>query len=102
MALVATASAVTIKSDPICNSAGCTQFLHPKKDDFVPDFGRDHEINQNFNSLKIAENQLNHNWDFPTGKYSNKKVVKYKMDVPLDEDVVTTKKNLKDSESTLG
>ena len=105
--LVASSEAVTIKSDPICNSAGCTQYLHPKKDDFkknyfVPDFGRDNEINQNFNSLKIAENQLEHKWDFPVGKYTNKKVVKYNFNTPLDEDVVVTKKNLKDSESVLG
>ena len=100
-------SAIKLESDPICNSAGCTQFLHPKTDDFkknyfVPDFGVDKEILQNHNSLKIAEAQLHHEWDFPTGKYSKKGVVKYKMDTPLDEDVLTTKKNLKETEKTLG
>ena len=48
--------AITLESDPVCNSAGCTQYLHPKKDDFkknyfVPSFGRDHDINVNLNSL---------------------------------------------------
>ena len=48
--LATSTMAVTLKSDPICNSAGCTQYLHPKLDDFkknyfVPNFGRDHEIN---------------------------------------------------------
>ena len=106
--LVASTEAVTIKSDPICNSAGCTQFLHPKKDDdfkkeyIVPNFGVDKEILQNHNSLNIAETQLHHKWDFPKGTYSDKKVVKYKMDTPLDEDVMITKKNLKDTEKTLG
>jgi hypothetical protein len=39
-----------IQSDPICNSAECSQYLHPKrKDDYpinyaVPDFGVDHDI----------------------------------------------------------
>jgi hypothetical protein len=39
-----------IQSDPICNSAECDQYLHPKrKDDYpinyaVPDFGVDHDI----------------------------------------------------------
>lgn len=38
------------KSDPICSSAGCTQYEHPKKDRgykvdyFVPQFGADHDI----------------------------------------------------------
>ena len=60
--LVGCAWSVTLKSDPICNSAGCTQYLHPKSDadDFkknyyVPNFGVDHEIEQNHRSLKIAE-----------------------------------------------
>jgi len=40
-----------IQSDPICNSAECSQYLHPKKKDAypinypVPDFGQDHDIN---------------------------------------------------------
>jgi hypothetical protein len=39
-----------VQSDPICNSAECSQYLHPKrKDDYpinysVPDFGVDHDI----------------------------------------------------------
>jgi hypothetical protein len=38
-----------LHDDPICSSAGCTQYLHPKietypMDYFVPDFGLDHEI----------------------------------------------------------
>jgi len=37
------------KSDPICSSAGCTQYEHPHKDTykmnyFVPNFGKDHDI----------------------------------------------------------
>jgi hypothetical protein len=41
-----------VRSDPICDSAGCSQYLHPKppKEDehpmdyFVPNFGRDPEV----------------------------------------------------------
>jgi hypothetical protein len=39
-----------VQNDPICNSSGCTQYLHPKKEDdhpinyAVPDFGVDREI----------------------------------------------------------
>ena len=97
--------AVTIKSDPICNSAGCTQYLHPKKDDFkknyfVPSFGRDHDINVNFNSLKVAEKQLG-KWDFPTGA-EKRKIIEYPTDLPLDEDIIASEKNLKSSEEILG
>ena len=82
VALVAGSMAVKLESDPICNSAGCTQYLHPKAEEFkknyfVPNFGRDHDINVNFNSLEVAEAQLGHKWEFPK-KDKKKKVVEYK------------------------
>ena len=48
------------QSDPICSSAGCTQYKHP---DFkthpvdypVPNFGGDHDILDSHTSLNIAE-----------------------------------------------
>lgn len=48
------------KSDPICNSAGCTQYLHPyvegfKKDYHVPDLGMDQDIKSTEKSEKTAE-----------------------------------------------
>jgi len=48
------------ESDPICSSAGCTQYEHPKKkgypmDYFVPNFGKDHDIGTTDASLAIAE-----------------------------------------------
>ena len=50
--LTTSTSAITLQStsDPICSTAGCTQYLHPKDDDgydkdyFVPNFGSDEEI----------------------------------------------------------
>jgi len=51
-----------VKSDPICDSSGCNQYLHPKPaplgypiDYFVPNFGQDHEIVGSFDSLNTAE-----------------------------------------------
>lgn len=52
-----------VESDPICHSAGCTQYLHPKPpkkdqypmDYFVPNFGRDPDVLTTFNSLNVAE-----------------------------------------------
>jgi hypothetical protein len=37
------------KSDPICSSAGCSQYKHPHPDThpmdyFIPDFGKDHDL----------------------------------------------------------
>merc|ERR1719230_278963 len=57
-----------LESDPICSSAGCTQYKHKKKglgykiDYPVPNFGRDHLINQNHDSLDWAEKHLGHKW----------------------------------------
>lgn len=58
---------VQLTSDPICSSAGCTQYEHPKfeghpMDYPVPNFGVDHGILDNHNSLDAAEAQLKHKW----------------------------------------
>ena len=59
--LIADSSAVNIKSDPICSSAGCTQYKHKKTElgydlDYpVPNFGEDTEITDTKNSLLTAE-----------------------------------------------
>ena len=47
--VIQTQNEVNIKDDPICNSAGCTQYLHPHKDGypkdyFVADFGLDEDV----------------------------------------------------------
>lgn len=48
------------RSDPICNSSGCTQYLHPEYNPGYPidypvaDFGLDHDIADSHSSLKIA------------------------------------------------
>lgn len=70
------------KSDPICSSAGCTQYEHPKKalgyklDYFVPHFGADHDIVTNNQNVAQAEATLKHTftptqdedgeWEVPT------------------------------------
>ena len=53
---------VGIESDPICSSAGCTQYNHPRpslagrypKDYFVPNFGRDADVIGTINSEQVA------------------------------------------------
>ena len=58
--------AVTIKSDPICNSAGCTQYLHPKDDtervEYQDGGPLDEDIIASEKNLKSSENLLDHKW----------------------------------------
>ena len=54
------------ESDPICSSAGCTQYPHPKKPlgyDInypVPNFGGDPDIKTTARSIEIGEETHNH------------------------------------------
>ena len=104
--VLAVTAAITLNSDPICNSAGCTQYLHPgnklpyKINYFVPNFGQDTEINQNKDSLKIAEAQLGHKLGFPYGN-GTRKIVEYPKNLPYDEDIVDSQANLKSAEKVL-
>jgi len=56
------------ESDPICNSAGCTQYLHPRKDGhpmdyFVPNWGKYHDADATEKHTAAAEEQLGHKWN---------------------------------------
>ena len=100
-------------SDPICSSAGCTQYKHKKKDrgydiDYpVPNFGRDKDINDDFDSLRLAEDMIGHKLNLGTeeskAKWKNPaKDTDYNFAPALDGDMISTAKNLKDSEANLG
>ena len=102
-----------LESDPICSSAGCTQYKHKKKDlgykinYSVPNFGRDHDINDNFASIKTAEGMIGHQFQIGTAaskeKWANKaKDTDYDFNPALDEDVISTRSNLKLAEGQLG
>lgn len=66
-ALVQTENEINAESDPICSSAGCKYAsekgpkTHPMNY-FVPNFGRDRDINHSFDSLDWAEKNLGHKW----------------------------------------
>jgi hypothetical protein len=90
-------------SDPICSSAGCFQYNHPKKsestkiprDYFVPNFGADSDVLGTANSISIAEAMLEHKLVMGTpeskAKYHNKaKDTLYDYNPSLDADVKTT------------
>jgi len=64
---------MSAKSDPVCSSAGCTQYKHLKKDlpykiNYpVANFGKDHDIRYSEDSAADAEKALGHvftpQWD---------------------------------------
>merc|ERR1719515_425396 len=102
-----------LESDPICSSAGCTQYKHKKKDRgydidyFVPHFGADKDINDDFESIKLAEDMIGHKFQIGTAaskaKWKNPaKDTDYNFKPKLDGDVISTQKNLADAESNLG
>merc|ERR1719454_979098 len=100
-------------SDPICSSAGCTQYKHkkaPRGYDInypVPNFGVDSDILASHHSLAISEGALSHKLimgtDASKAKWHNPaKDTDYNFAPKLDADMITTKKNLADSETNLG
>ena len=97
----------SVDSDPICSSAGCTQFKHAHKklpypvDYVVPDNGMDHEIVANANSLTVAEGIVGKKWDFKMQKapINPAKKVLYDDGPKLDADIVDSRTNLKATET---
>ena len=79
------------ESDPICSSAGCDQYEHPKLKGYpmdypVPSFGADPEITSVHSALANAETQVGHKWVLePLGK--DKGPVIYNDQKPLDVDI---------------
>jgi len=112
VALLEGASALTLKSDPICSSAGCTQYLHKHTkptyavDYPVPNLGQDRDIADSLASERDASKLLKHNWEFGTKKSKAKwhnvaKDTLYDFDPTLDEDILTSHKNVADAEKNL-
>ena len=54
-----------MQSDPMCSSAGCTQFLHPKLEHDIVQYQHydlDHDIVDSQANEKIVSNTLGHQW----------------------------------------
>jgi len=96
---------VQLESDPICSSAGCTQYEHPKIKDhpmdyFVPNFGPDQEaVKENDNSLAVAEKQLNHKLVIPKAPEHDKDYVVPHLGV--DADILATQASEQQASDTL-
>jgi len=69
---------------------------------FVPNFGRDREINTSFNSLDWAEDNSGHKWKLDWNKINEKKAEKdyFVPNFGVDEDVKMTQAHIAEQEKT--
>lgn len=112
-------SDIMIESDPICSTAGCTQYGHPAPKDSttepppaavdypVPNFGKDPDMISTLNSIKIAEEMNTHKlvMGTPESKAKWHNVAKdtlYNYAPALDKDVISTNKHIAEAEDKLG
>lgn len=87
-----------IKSDPVCSSAGCDQYLHPdsKISDWpmnypVPSFGMDRHIQDSLINIGVAEKIVGHTWKWAGKELARKaKNTDYNFNPDLDEDMVVS------------
>ena len=92
-----------LSSDPICSSAGCTQYKHKTKDlgydinYFVPNFGKDHLIRHTDESLDLAEKIVGHKWIWTEDKPEDPVV--YNVHKPMDPDIVDSLSNLHNTQT---
>jgi len=102
-------AAVQLSSDPICSSSGCPKTKLKEKDPYpmnypVPNFGVDRDIMDTYNSVNLAEKQLDHEWNFTFAKDYKNPAAKtmYNFDPNLDPDMVHTANHMATAEKTLG
>jgi len=78
-------------SDPICSSAGCTEYEHPKKKKGypmnypVPNFGQDQGVLDVNKSIQQAEKQTGIKWKWVDTE--PREVTEYNTGRPLDSDI---------------
>ena len=98
---------VQLADDPICSSAGCTQYEHPKKKKgypmnyVVPNFGVDQEIKDHDANIAIVEKELGH--VFTPKEAEDGPAKDYKVpNFGVDQDIKDATENISSAESTLG
>ena len=101
-------------SDPVCHSAGCTQYnwmdaLRTKGEEpVVYQTGQalDQDVIRTWDNLDVAEKIKNHEWKFNQDVYDNRNkvgdVVEYDNGKTLDEDIVNTQSHLSAAEKKIG
>ena len=95
-----------VESDPITSSLGFKEWNADKDAGFpinykVANFGQDHEIRQNFESLNWAERNRKHRWVFNGYPDKKKPPVEYGS-APLDSDIVDSLRHLNAMEKKHG
>ena len=103
---------VSLESDPICSRGGCLSTLPaaptpPKRDYFVPNFGKDPDMVWTLDNLSKAEEKIGHkvrlgtkeSWDY---WWNPAKDTLYNFAPELDEDVTVTHNNIDQASSDLG
>lgn len=98
---------VQLQSDPICSSAGCTQYKHVGTPRGYPinypvkNLGVDHDIADAFDNVKVAEETVGHKWEHEFGsaesksKYLNPaKAVMYNFAPELDGNMIDSANSL--------
>ena len=103
-----------LQSDPICSSAGCTEYklpeLDPKlewpKNYFVPDFGVDNDIEGTFESLQDAQRIRKHVWNWELNCTKDEPCnpalrTRYNFNPKLTDDIIVSQNNLVKSEKDL-
>jgi len=107
---------VDVHSDPICNSAGCTQYLFPEADKSndwpknypVQNYGMDRTTAGDLENIPVAEAIAGHKWtsmgtDFNKEKFKNRaKDVDYNFAPALEGDMIDAQANLKATEALFG
>ena len=94
------------QSDPICPSSGCDtkkkKAAYPT-DYFVPNFGRDHEMNANDGSLAWAEKQHKHKWVVDPESLKKKPAEDLRrVDYGVDQDILDAQKSIASIEKIHG
>jgi len=99
-----------MQSDPICSSAGCSQYKQPEggpdhpMNYFVPNFGMDRDVLATEANEKVASALIGHAWAFKTPesweKYRNRaKDTEYNFDPELSEEAKTSLNSTKIAEN---
>jgi len=106
-------SLIQLQSDPICSSAGCSQYKQPDgpkpppMDYFVPHFGMDKDIIASEADEKVASALVGHAWAFKTPesweKWRNRaKDTDYNFAPALSDDMVISANSQKIAEEQKG
>jgi hypothetical protein len=101
-------------SDPVCHSAGCTQYnwMDPLRSKATPpveyETGQalDQDVINTWDNLGVAEKIKNHDWKFNPDVYKERAkepaATEYDFGAALDEDIVNTQSHLNAAETSLG